>query len=110
MEQFKRGNGIPKLKKRIRQIKKKYNRENNGIEEPLAAHNTFQIQQIAGKKEIQNYDEANNRKNQNQQFENNPEQFYRERGKQTKCDNPPKKFWKGIFEDEKEHNMEEDWI
>ena len=43
--------------KRIRQIKKNYNIENNGLD-PLAAHNKLQIQQIARK--IKNYDEANN--------------------------------------------------
>ena len=62
------------------------------------------------------YEEANNRRKQNHMFESNPKRFYRKLGKQKwNVSTPPEnekleKFWKGIFEYQKEHNKEAEWI
>ena len=63
-----------------------------------------------------NYEYANSRRKQGRMFENNPKIFYCELVKQKqKVSSPPEKdglqpFWKGNYEDGKEHNKETEWI
>ena len=66
-----------------RQIKKKYNIKNNGIE-PLATHNKLQTQQIAGKIKTTMKPTIEEIKI---KFENNLKKLYRELEKQKQNDN-----------------------
>ena len=112
--EYLRGVRSKRLDHIVSKIKEKYKIQSNiGLEQKKVE---FGLQITALAKRIKNADEKYERKKQNHKFETNQKLFYRElREEKINVERIPSKteveeFWKNLYENEKKHNDEAEWL